>query len=249
MDSLADLPRFSFRVGAASLAALASGCTSLDPFTDEEAFRARLEDYPTLRGAAPPSPDPLEDASLEAAADGGPVRISPQAQIFRGRTPASRGDGRGFDADSLVLNFSSASIEEAASLILGDFLGAAYEVHPSVGGVINLRSAAPLEAEAALRAFETVLRQNEAALVMDGDLYRIVPEQLALGYAAAPQIGAGRPLRAGYAVQIAPLEFVTAAEMAEILKPLAAPDSVIRIDQERNLLLLAGSSRELNLWL
>ncbi len=250
MDNLADLPRIWLRAGAASLAALAAGCASVDPFTDEEAFLARLEKYPTLKeGAERPGEDAAADGAVEQTSLAGPARFTPQAQIFRGRTPASRASGSGIDADSLVLNFNSASIEQAASLILGDFLGAAYEIHPGVSGVINLRSAGPLEAEAALRAFETVLRQNKAALVMDGDLYRIVPEQLALGYAAAPQIGSGRPLRPGYAVQIAPLEFVTAAEMAEILKPLAAPDSVIRIDTQRNLLLLAGSSRELNLWL
>ncbi len=237
------------RAGASSLALALLGCSSLDPFTNDDAFRGRLGDYPTLRTPQTTAQTVEPDAELEPAEARRNAQKRPAPQIFRGRTPASQNRDNAYEGDSLVLNFETASVKEAASLILGDFLNIPYEVHPSVSGVINLKSAAPLSGEAALRAFETVLRQNKAALVLDGDLYRIVPEQLALGYASAPQIGTGRPIRPGYGVQIAPLEFVTAAEMAEILKPLAAADSVIRIDAERNLLLLAGSSRELSLWL
>ncbi|MEL7487025.1 MAG: secretin N-terminal domain-containing protein, partial [Pseudomonadota bacterium] len=185
----------------------------------------------------------IEQASLQKVAP------RPQAQIFRGRTPSTRGRSETLGGDSLVLNFDNASIAEAASLILGDFLGIPYDIHPGVNGVVNLRSADALAGDAALGAFETVLRQNNAALVQDNGLYRIVPASLALGYAAAPQIGAGRPLKPGYAVQITPLKFVSATDMAAIIKPLAGDDAVIRIDTDRNLLLLAGSSGELALWL
>ena len=233
------------------MAALAAaGCESLDPFTDEQVIEARASRYPTLR---PPvaSPQPISETPEAAFETASLTEVKPriESQIFRGRTPGAGAQGSGLSGDTLVLNFENASIAEAASLILGDFLGAPYDIHPTVNGVINLKSADALPGDAALGAFETVLRQNNAALVEDRGVYRIVPASLALGYAAAPQIGAGRPLRPGYAVQITPLKYVSATDMAAIIKPLAGEEAVIRIDTERNLLLLAGSSGELSLWL
>lgn len=250
MKILKNRNRFLIRSSVSSMAVLLFGCSSLDPFANPTSFEARINDYPTLR-AATASSEPTEQprGNIEQVALTKPVQRRPAPQIFRGTSPSTGNVAGVSNTDSLLLNFENATIAEAASLIFGDFLGAPFEVDPSVTGSINLRSAAPLSADAALRAFETVLRQNKAAFVNDNGLYRVVPEQQALGFAAAPQIGTGRSIRPGYGVQIAPLEFVDAAEMAEILRPLAAADSVIRIDAERNLLLLAGSSSELSLWL
>ena len=253
MSILQNVVRALLKSALALLVISVSGCASLDPFADDARLSDRAAAYPTLQRPREPQPEPPEQSqraeNRAAAAFTGARQRAPQAQIFRGRPLATSGSAAKFSNDSLVLNFENASINEAAALILGEFLGQSFEVHPAVSGVINLRSADALEGEAALGAFETVLRQNNAALVSDNGLYRIVPETLALGYASAPQIGTGRPLKPGYAVQIVPLQFVAAQQMAEIIKPLAAQDAVIRVDTDRNLLLMAGSGQELNLWL
>ena len=229
---------------------LLSGCSALNSFEQTSTIEERKSAYPTLRGPNPTlaqhsqgvEPGQFEASNVE------PVRTY-QGRIFKGRPIESGLQDTLVSSDKLVLNFENASIEQAATLILGDFLSVPYEIHPTVTGTINLKSADSLDGAAALGALETVLRQNNAALVVDAGLYRIVPSTLALGYAAAPQIGTGRPVQPGYAVQIVPLKFVAATEMAEILKPLSTDGSVIRIDKERNLLMLAGTGREIQLWL
>ena len=50
---------------------------------------------------------------------------------------------------------------------------------------------------------------------------------------------------AGYTVQIVPLKFLGAREMAKILEPFAPDASAIKIDEMRNLLILAGTRNEI----
>jgi len=88
---------------------------------------------------------------------------------------------------------------------------------------------------------------NGASLVRLGDQYRVVPRDKAIAGNVAPQLGGQRaPLPKGYSVQIVPLKFIGATEMQNILKPFADTGSIIRIDQRRNLLIIAGSGAELS---
>src|SRR5690606_25947730 len=49
----------------------------------------------------------------------------------------------------------------------------------------------------------------------------------------------------GYEVQAVPLQYVSAIEMAKILEPYARPDAIVRADQFRNMMFLAGTPEEL----
>lgn len=53
----------------------------------------------------------------------------------------------------------------------------------------------------------------------------------------------------GFSNVIVPLQYISATEMAEILKPVAREDTFVRIDQSRNLLILAGTQIQLEGWL
>ena len=48
---------------------------------------------------------------------------------------------------------------------------------------------------------------------------------------------------------IIPLQYISATEMAEILKPVAPADAFVRVDGRRNLLILAGTQVQLEGWL
>jgi general secretion pathway protein D len=54
---------------------------------------------------------------------------------------------------------------------------------------------------------------------------------------------------AGYSTVIVPLQFISAKNMAEILKPVADDSAFVRIDSSRNLLVLAGTRTQLDGWL
>ena len=52
------------------------------------------------------------------------------------------------------------------------------------------------------------------------------------------------PLPHGFNVLVVPIKFVSAREMAKLLEPFAA-DNTVRVDEVRNLVIMAGSQREL----
>ena len=44
---------------------------------------------------------------------------------------------------------------------------------------------------------------------------------------------------------VVPLKYVGAREMARLLEPFAPPENTIRVDEVRNLVIIAGNEREL----
>lgn len=173
------------------------------------------------------------------------------------RDRIDRGSGvfvRGVDAPSVdttpgdvTLNFDGTDIREVVKVILGDLLGANYVLDPAVQGSASLQTGRPLRRDLLVPTLETLLRMNNAALVDNGGTYEVVPMNRAVRGRLAPQLGAsGRALPQGYTVQIIPLRYVGAKEMASILEPLAPESSLIRVDSLRNLLVIAASGPEMN---
>jgi general secretion pathway protein D len=83
---------------------------------------------------------------------------------------------------------------------------------------------------------------NGAAMVRENGVYKISPLNSALRGSTTPQVGALQP---GYSVQVVQLQYIAAREMAKILEPLLPEGSVLRVDESRNLLMLAGAEGEM----
>src|SRR6218665_1521050 len=76
------------------------------------------------------------------------------------------------------------------------------------------------------------------------------PEPLKGTGAAVRQAGVGSgPLPPGSGAVLVPLQYIGAAEMATILRPMVPPEALIRVDTVRNLLVLAGSRAQAEGWL
>ncbi len=147
----------------------------------------------------------------------------------------------------ITLNFENTSLLEVVKVILGDLLGQSYVIDPAVNGSVTLQSARPVNRDSLLPTLELLLRMNGASLVRLGEQYRVVPRDKAIAGNVAAQLGGQRaPLPQGYSVQLVPLKFIGAAEMQDILKPFADTGSIIRVDQRRNLLIIAGSGEEIS---
>jgi len=87
---------------------------------------------------------------------------------------------------------------------------------------------------------------NGATMVKAGGLFKIVPQAAAVRGNVTPQLGSSqRALPAGYSVQIVPLRYVGVRDMIRILEPFAKDAQAVRADELRNLLILAGTEREL----
>ncbi|QIK36677.1 type II secretion system secretin GspD [Caldichromatium japonicum] len=146
----------------------------------------------------------------------------------------------------ITLNFDGTDIREVVKVILGDLLRANYVLHPAVQGAVSLQTGRPLRLEDLLPTLETLLRMNNAALVYKDRRYEVVPLANAVQGQVTPQLGnSDRPLPSGYSVQVVPLRYVGAEEMSNILKPLAPEGSIIRVDNLRNLLVIAGTGSEM----
>lgn len=152
------------------------------------------------------------------------------------------------DPNGITLNILNASIEEAAKTILGDILKVNYIVDGRVTGTITLQTTNPISVTSILDIFETTLRLNAAALIKDDSgIYKVIPAQEATN--ALPELrvaaNSGQNQQIGVALQIVPLNYVSAVEMERILQPIAPQGSIVRVDDARNLLFLRGSRPEL----
>lgn len=149
-------------------------------------------------------------------------------------------------AGDVTLNFDGQDIREVVKVILGELLGLSYVIDPAVTGAASLSTGRPLRRDLLIPTLETLLRMNGAALVDQGGRYEVVPAANAVQGRLLPQLGeSARALPEGYSLQVVPLRYIGAEEMANILQPLAPEGAVVRVDTLRNLVILAGNSPEM----
>jgi general secretion pathway protein D len=142
----------------------------------------------------------------------------------------------------IVLNFEGADLREVVRVVMGDMLNENYTIDPKVNGTVTIHTSQPINRAAVTPILETVLRMNGAAMVRENGVYKISPLNSALRGSTTPQVGALQP---GYSVQVVQLQYIAAREMAKILEPLLPEGSVLRVDESRNLLMLAGAEGEM----
>jgi general secretion pathway protein D len=197
----------------------------------------------TITGATPVTP-PTAGAMTPppSQAQQLPNRLFSGTGVFVNPNPPSPAAALGPEEASL--NFEALDVREVAKVILGDYLKESYTVHPAVQGTVTFRTIRPIPMRDLLPTLEMLLRQNGAAVVKEEGIYKILPVAQVRG-SVSPQLGgSNRPLPAGFSVIVVPLKYVGAREMQKLLEPFAA-DNTIRVDETRNLVIMAGSQREL----
>ena len=208
---------------------------------------------PSLRkDAEPPKPEAIVMTPSQVAAAAGlkpaaPTAPSAEAKLYPGsgnfvhqRTTPTPIPG----PEEASLNFEALDVREVAKVILGDYLKQSYTVHPSVSGTVTFRTVRPIAMKDLLPTLEMLLRQNGAAVVVEEGIYKILPIAQVRG-SVSPQLGGTpRPIPQGFSVLVVPLKYLGAREMQKLLEPFAA-DNTVRIDEIRNLVIMAGNQREL----
>ena len=212
---------------------------------------------PAAAAQTPGSPSPEAQAAVAGAAPGKAVDPNAdRAKLYPGTGVLVRGQfpGGGLPmapavpkaGAGVVLNFEGADLREVIRNILGDILGESYTIDPSVGGQVTIRTSSGIPREALTATLEMLLRMNGATMVNEGGLYKIVPQAAAVRGNVTPQLGTtNRALPAGFSVQIVPLRYVGVREMLRLLEPFAKDAQAVRVDELRNLMVLAGTEREL----
>src|SRR5215467_8642550 len=144
------------------------------------------------------------------------------------------------NGDGVEINFEGADVASVAKTLLGDVLQLNFVVDPRVQGNVTLASVGPIARKDVLPAFESVLRMQNAVIVRDGKLMKIVPVADAAGHTPI-SVGAGEP---GFGVSIVPLHYISAATVAKTAENMLARPGAIRVDTARNLLLIQGTASE-----
>ncbi len=150
--------------------------------------------------------------------------------------------------DGITLNLVDATIADAAKAVLGDMLKVNYIIDSRVKGSVTVQTTRPVRQQAVLDILDAVLSGQGARIVVDGELYKIVPANEAAASSAPLRVtGAGRAgrLPPGVAIYVVPLRYVAAAEMEQVLKPLTRENAVLRVDTARNLLMLSATPAEI----
>lgn len=150
--------------------------------------------------------------------------------------------------DAVSLNFEEAPLGEVLHAVMGDILGLDYIVDHPVQGKITLRSRTPIPRDQLLQVLESLLKANDVLMVRDEQgRYLITGAQQASRL--SPEISGAQATGSGYSVIVVPLQYISAGNMAEILRPVAEESAFVRVDNVRNLLMLAGTQAQLAGWL
>lgn len=219
------------------LLGLAAGCANISG-KDGEGAHQQIE-------AAMASTSEAPTVATQLSATSASVDKTPEnSTLFKGtgimvKEPqpeaASPGDG---DAS---LNFEAADVRDIAKTVLAEILRENYIVDPKVAGNISFRTTRPLPREALLPTLETVLRMNGFVMIKENGIFKIMPAASAKG-SLSPRMG--RPA-SGFSLQVVPLKYTGARELAKILEAVAPEPSAVKADELRNLLILAGTQNEI----
>lgn len=198
--------------------------------------------------AAVPAPAPPKPASVLVEAPAPETTVFPgTGQFAKPGAPQPAGARSALADQEVSFNFEATPVPEVVKTILGDLLQETYVIGPGVGGTVTFATAKPIKGEQAMAVLEMLLSWSGAALVRKNDQYLVVQTQAAVPGNLAPQLIAGDGR--GYGVRAIPLKYISATQMEELLKPYAKQGAVLKADNARSLLIVAGTKSELDNYL
>ncbi len=147
--------------------------------------------------------------------------------------------------------FEEAPIAEFATIVLKDVLQADYVLHQPINGSVTLSTGGDVSPDQAVLLLESALQANGLVMARDTrGTYHVGKAEVVRGIVpAVRQAVPGQPLPPGSGAIIVRLQHIGASEMAAILRPMAPAEAIVRVDNLRNLLVLAGSRTQAEGWM
>jgi general secretion pathway protein D len=208
--------------------------------------QAEIYDGGGVESASASGRDEPSRSAVTTAGSGGRIvpvaAVSGEAGLLRSNGARTREGVSRTGGDGINLNFDQAEIKTVARAILGEVLDLNYAVDPRVTGTISLSTQRPVPRAHVLSLLETALRAQGAVIVRQKGVHRIVPGEEAAGLA---QANLGRDAGGeGYAITALPLENISADALMKILDGFGARSGAVRIDTDRNMLVVQGTYAE-----
>jgi general secretion pathway protein D len=140
--------------------------------------------------------------------------------------------------DLVEIALINASIDAAASAVLGKILTTKFLVDPDVTGSITMRTTGPIPKSALLELFEVALKNNGSKLVRKNKVLQIVPSESSTKNFQLAANGVGSEDD----ILVAQIKNVSVSQMARFLSPLVDEGLDLTPYRSKNLLLLSGST-------
>ena len=171
---------------------------------------------------------------------------APQAEIYPGtgrftNAPRRISEARVGEGGDITLNFVNADVRDVIKAVLGDYLKVNYEIGANIQGNVTIQTSQPLKRSQVLPVVQQALKLNGIALVTANGVYKVVPLTEVHSEGGPVVSRAGIP---GYGTEAIPVRYISAAEMAHLLEPLAPSQGVIHVDTAHNLLIVEGTEEE-----
>lgn len=228
-----------------AIAALLSGCAQsrLQPVSSQAV---------EPDGTMVPRVDVLMVEKLDQTAADESQEPAPQPTLYKGnnrmvKLPKATAPLK-LVGESVSINFEQAPLSEVVHAILGDMLKLDYVVEHPISGEVTVRTRTPVPRDQLLVILESLLQSNGAVMVRD-KTDKIYVSGTGRLTQTIPTLSSARSKGAGYTTTVIPLQYIGAAEMADILKPVASEAAFVRVDPIRNLLILAGTRSQIEGWM
>jgi general secretion pathway protein D len=145
----------------------------------------------------------------------------------------------------LSFAFENAPIAAVVEAVLNGGLGASFTIDPEVKGDISLRTARALKREDVVAALDRALWLAGAALIENRDgTFTVTTTAKAPSLSPPARLAAARTRGGG--LVIVPLQWTSAESMASLIEGFGQKNAVLRVDGDRQLLVLQGDERSLD---
>jgi general secretion pathway protein D len=240
---------FSHGVVAVGFALSLSACQTMDSQPAASAWGSAAAPQPTAEQAyARPTRTASRFGGSPLLADtrGGNSTVIEGTGRFVGEPPTGSLSAAPEEAvDGVTINLVNVPAPQAAKTVLGDILSVRYTVDPGIEGKITIQTPRPVARSSVIDLFQSALRANNAAIVNNRGIYRIVAiDQTAVGATIrtddvpdSEMIGSG--------LQVVQLKYVSASEIRRVLETIAPRGGIVRTDDARNLITLSGNRQDI----
>ncbi|GLQ49013.1 type II secretion system secretin GspD [Dyella flava] len=234
--------RHGLRISAIALVVFVVGCAANKPLVKPDLSLERE----AIAGTEKPAPQPQAlNSNLGNNTPAPPVAsISTGTGQFVRPTELSTPRPAAAGAGAVTFNFENQPVQAVVKAILGDLLHENYTIVPGVQGNISFSTAEPVDSTQAMPILETLLSWTHNALIKTDGRYVVMPDKDAVQGNVAPSLGAVAPA-GGLQARLFPLHYIAADQMQKLLKPFARPDSILLVDNARNVIVVAGTPDEL----
>ncbi|WP_316205375.1 type II secretion system secretin GspD [Bradyrhizobium sp. SZCCHNS3004] len=223
------------------------GASSFAWSTRDADAGAAVQAQAAMRPAASERAGRISGSPLLDDNRGGPATMVEGTGRFVGEPPTGA-VARGTEdvADGVTINLVGVPAPQAAKTVLGDILGVKYTVDPGIEGRITIQTPKPVARAAVIDLFQAALRANNAAVVNNRGIYRIVAaDQTAVSSAYRTDDFTDGGEMVGNGLQVVQLKYVSASEIRRVVEPIAPRGGVVRVDDARNLITLSGNRQEI----